>query len=82
MTEPKELKLVAECQEHYLPWTGYIGEEILNAMAEDNTLPAQAISSWIPLGSPAADLEEAVGMNGTTYRLHIESRALWRYPAR
>jgi hypothetical protein len=76
------VQLVAERDDRYLPWTGFVGEEILRAMAEDGTLPAQAISSWIPLGSPSADLEEAVGMNGTTYRLHLESQTLWRYPAR
>jgi hypothetical protein len=38
-------------------------------MRQDNVLPAQRYSTWLPLGAPPpADIEECVGTNGVTYR--------------
>jgi hypothetical protein len=51
----------------YSPWVGFIGSGILAMMAEDLTVPAQSMSTWLPLGSPAADCEEAYGESGTLY---------------
>lgn len=51
----------------YGPWEGHIGSGLLQMMREDGVLPAQAASTWLPLGSPVADVEQAFGENGTSY---------------
>ncbi len=80
MPEPDALQpLVADLDDRYLPWTGFIGEAILLAMLEDGTLPAQSISSWVPLGSPSADLEQAYGENGCHYVWFMSINRVFRY---
>lgn len=51
----------------YGPWEGFIGSGVLDMMRADGVLPAQSISTWLPLGSPAADIEQAYGSDGTLY---------------
>lgn len=57
---------------------GQVGSGILEMMAADQTQPA-APSSFLPLGASPAVIEEAVGMNGVTYRWHIPTGQRWRY---
>jgi hypothetical protein len=70
---------VAEIHEEYLPWAGFIGEGLLWMMAEDHVLPAQAISSWEPLGSPSADIESCYAESGTRYVWLISSQQGFRH---
>lgn len=51
----------------YAPWRGLIGSGLLQAMETDGTLPAQARSTWLPLGQSPADIEECYGQNGIRY---------------
>ena len=51
----------------YTPWTGFVGSGLLEMMAEEHDLPAQSMSTWLPLGSPAADVETCYGVSGTLY---------------
>lgn len=51
----------------YGPWEGFIGSGLLQMMREDATLPAQSMSTWLPLGSAVADIEQAYGESGTCY---------------
>lgn len=61
-------------------WDGYIGSGLLELMAQDNTLPAQRWSTWLPLGAPPpADVEECLGQNGVYYRWSLELSRGWRY---
>lgn len=62
----------------YGPWEGSIGSGLLTMMAEDKTVPAQSISTWLPLGSPAADIEEAYGENGCKYTWLLRTNAGFR----
>lgn len=62
----------------YGPWVGQIGSGLLAMMAEDGTVPAQSISTWLPLGSPAADIEEAYGENGCKYTWLLRTNAGFR----
>lgn len=55
-----------------------VGSGLVQMMAEDNTTPA-APSSWLPLGASPSLIEEAVGLNGTTYRWHLPTGSHWRY---
>jgi len=48
-------------------WDGRIGSGLLAMMARDSTYPAQAISTWLPLGQHPASIEEAYAVNGTRY---------------
>lgn len=51
----------------YTPWIGAIGPGIIEMMRQDQTLPAQRSSTWLPLGIHPSDVEEAYGQNGTRY---------------
>lgn len=64
----------------YSPWEGVIGSGLLQAMQADGVLPGQSASSWIPLGGPAADIEECTALNGVIYRWHLPTGSLWKYP--
>lgn len=48
-------------------WEGVVGSGILEMMAQDQTRPAQRVSTWLPLGTSSADIEECYGQNGTRY---------------
>lgn len=55
-------------EDPFAPWAGQVGSGLIQLMAEDNTLPAQRRSTWLPLGAPSpADVEECYGANGTRY---------------
>ncbi len=62
----------------YAPWAGLVGTGLLQMMAEDAVLPAQSKSTWLPLGQSPADIEEAVGENGVTYRWLLRTSAGYR----
>lgn len=49
------------------PWSGLVGSGLLGMLADDNTLPAQSRSTWLPLGQSPADIEQVMGQNGVTY---------------
>jgi hypothetical protein len=51
----------------YAAWSGLVGSGLLELLAQDNALPAQSRSTWLPLGSTPADVEEVYGDNGTRY---------------
>jgi hypothetical protein len=38
-------------------------------------------STFLPLGRSPAMIEVGTGMNGVTYKYHLATGALWRYPA-
>lgn len=48
-------------------WEGTVGSGLLAMMAEDQTRPAQRVSTWLPLGTASADIEECYGQNGLRY---------------
>ena len=54
-------------QDPYLPWQGLVGSGVLDMMRADNTLPAQRLSTWLPLGISPADIESCYGQNGVLY---------------
>jgi lysozyme len=56
-----------------------IGSGILDMMAADNTIPAQRVSTWLPLGVSPSDVEECLGANGTLYRWGLTVGQGWRY---
>jgi lysozyme len=51
----------------YAAWAGLVGSGLLTMMAEDDTYPAQSRSTWLPLGSAPADVEQCLGQNGLSY---------------
>jgi GH25 family lysozyme M1 (1,4-beta-N-acetylmuramidase) len=57
-----------------------VGSGLLAMMTEDDTAPAMP-STWLPLGSPTAVVEECRGMNGTLYSWHIPTGRSWRIRA-
>lgn len=59
---------------------GQVGSGLLGMMAEDQTAPALP-STWLPLGSQSATVEECIGLNGVRYVFHLPTGARWRYPA-
>lgn len=61
------------------PWRATVGSGLLQFMAEDNTLPAQRSSTWLPLGVSPADVEECLGQNGILYRWALTVSQGWRY---
>lgn len=63
----------------YAPWRGAIGSGLLEMMAADGTLPAQRVSTWLPLGVSPADAEECLGQNGLMYRWALTVGKGWRY---
>jgi hypothetical protein len=65
----------------YTPWTGFVGSGLLTAMQTDGVVPAQSQSTWLPLGSPAAEIEECAALDGTIYRWHLPTGSLWKYPS-
>jgi len=54
-------------EDPYAPWSGLVGSGLLSMMADDNTLPAQRCSTWLPLGVSPADVEQCLGQNGLNY---------------
>lgn len=63
----------------YSPWYGAVGSGLLEMMQQDNALPAQSRSTWLPLGSQVADIEEAMGENGVIYRWALGINAGFRH---
>lgn len=64
----------------YAAWRATVGSGLLELMAQDQTLPAQRGSTWLPLGAPSpADVEECLGANGTMYRWALTVGQGWRY---
>lgn len=71
-------------------WRGRVGSGLLEMMAADGTEPAMA-SEWRPFGRPEtfpgsgvlvdATIEQAIGMNGTTYIWHLPTNQSWRQRA-
>lgn len=64
----------------YTPWEGYVGSGLLELMKADDTVPAQAMSTWLPLGAPAADVEQCYGENGTLYSWLLNPNRGYRHP--
>lgn len=61
-------------------WRGKVGDGILDAMAEDGTVPAQRASTWLPLGAPSPhDIEQCTGENGIVYAYLLTIGELVRY---
>jgi hypothetical protein len=52
---------------NYGPWLNKVGAGLLDMMREDNILPAQRTSTWLPLGVTPSDVETCYGQNGTLY---------------
>lgn len=63
----------------YAPWLGHIGSGLLDMMQADGVLPAQSASTWLPLGSPAADVEEAYAEDGTLYVWLLTTNSGYRH---
>jgi hypothetical protein len=63
----------------YAPWYGAIGTGLLEMMRADHVLPAQDTSTWLPLGRPVAQIEEAIAENGTVYRWILARNTGFRY---
>lgn len=63
----------------YAPWRGAVGSGLLSAMAEDRTLPAQRVSTWLPLGVTPADVEQCLGQNMVNYVWSLTTNTLARY---
>jgi hypothetical protein len=63
----------------YTPWEGFVGSGLLDMMRADGVVPAQSISTWLPLGSPSADIEECVASDGCVYRWLLAYAAGYRY---
>lgn len=59
---------------------GEVGSGLLALMAEDGTEPLGP-STWLPLGAPTANTEEAIGLNGIRYLWHLPTGRHFRYPA-
>jgi lysozyme len=57
-----------------------IGSGLLQMMSDDNTYPAQRVSTWLPLGVSPSDVEECLGANGVMYRWLLTIGAGHRYP--
>jgi hypothetical protein len=65
----------------YAPWRPYIGSGLIQMMEQDGVLPAQASSTWLPLGKTPSDVEECYGQGGTRYVWLLTTGAGYRYPA-
>jgi hypothetical protein len=63
----------------YGPWYGAIGTGLLEMMSADHVLPAQDSSTWLPLGRPVAQIEEAIAVDGTVYRWLLGPNRGFRY---
>lgn len=62
-------------------WKGKVGHGLLDMMVQDNTTPAQRVSTWLPLGVTPSDVEECYGKNGTRYYwLLNESKGFRQHP--
>lgn len=54
-------------EDPFAPWRGQVGSGLIELMEIDGTLPAQARSTWLPLGQSPADVESCMGQNGVSY---------------
>ncbi len=63
----------------YSQWQGQIGTGLLDMMKDDNTLPAQRKSTFLPLGTQPSDIEEAHGQNGILYVWHLDGSGSYRF---
>lgn len=63
----------------YSQWQGQIGTGLLDMMKDDNTLPAQRKSTFLPLGTNPSDIEEAHGQNGVLYVWHLDGSGSYRF---
>jgi hypothetical protein len=70
---------VVEPDDPYYPWRATVGSGLLSMMEADETLPAQASSTWLPLGVHPSDIEECYGQNGTRYAWFLTNGTSWRY---
>ena len=68
-----------DAQDPFAPWHGYVGSGLLDMMAADGTLPAQRVSTWLPLGVTPADVEQALGQNGINYVWQLVTNRGFRY---
>lgn len=63
----------------YSLWEGQIGSGLLEMLAEDDDLPAQDYSTWLPLGRMPAQIEEVIGEQGCVYRWVLSVNRGFRY---
>lgn len=63
----------------YSPWIGLIGSGLLDMLRADNVLPAQSSSTWLPLGTSPADVEECIAESGVVYRWLLTVSRGFRY---
>lgn len=63
----------------YGPWVGFVGSGLLEKMAEAHVYPVQSMSTWLPLGSPAADIEECMASDGSIFRWVLAQNRCYRY---
>lgn len=62
----------------YGPWQGRVGTGLLEMMQVDGVLPAQSMSTWLPLGSPLADIESCYAESGVLYTWLLTSNRGYR----
>jgi hypothetical protein len=81
LTHPAAEGLVPPPALDYSWWAqdGKVGSGLLGLMAEDNTLPAQDWSTWLPLGRNPAQIEECIGRNGVRYVWLLVTNEGFRY---
>lgn len=78
LTHPAAEGAVPVDEIDYTPWEPYIGSGILSMMAVDQAEPA-APSTWLPLGSAQAAIEEAMATDGRVYRWVLAESRGFRY---
>jgi GH25 family lysozyme M1 (1,4-beta-N-acetylmuramidase) len=63
----------------FAAWVGLVGSGLLELMAQDNTYPAQSRSTWLPLGSSPAEVEQCLGANMVNYVWSLTTNQGARY---
>jgi hypothetical protein len=60
-------------------WVGHVGSGILELMAAAHVTPVQASSTWLPLGSTVAEIEECMASDGSIFRWVLGQSRCYRF---
>lgn len=63
----------------YGAWRATVGSGLLDMMEQDDTLPAQRASTWLPLDTAPSDIEVCSGQNGIAYHWQLTTGRGFRY---
>jgi GH25 family lysozyme M1 (1,4-beta-N-acetylmuramidase) len=63
----------APADDPYAQWSGLVGSGIIEMMRRDEVFPAQARSTFLPLGASPADIEQCMARDGCVYSWTISA---------